>query len=701
MKSPAPLEFSSRLLTLITVTTLTLAGELHPLLAAPAMIAIGASLLLSLQASPLRRHPRLWRILTPLAFLAFLVDLLWLAQSVLQAAVRLLIYLMIYRLFHLDRPRAHLQLVLIAFLQMFAATQHSSGLFFGFSFPLFLLAGTWALILIHLDRQSSPGQAPAAQLTLGFFAVTTALALASFVFALAVFFVAPRASAGLFSKKDAEPVQVVGFSERIDFGAMGPIKKESGIVMRVTLPDYADLPPLPLYLRGTAFDRFDGRSWSSREAPQQELFRSEYGPFVLPQGPKRGFPVRYQILLEPLNTSVLFGFSSLSAVDGEMASLRIGPHGSVHLPAAPTSRLPYRADSRLIFAFPPDLEAEKIDYPDKILERYLQVPPGQSRAAALAREVTAPAITVYEKVKAVEAHLKYNYQYSLDVQPTPGRGVVEDFLFGQKTGYCEHFATAMVIMLRTLALPSRLVTGFLPGEWNEYGGYYMVRQGDAHSWVEVFFPESGWVTFDPTPPALSSQSPWLAGLARYLDHLQIRWDRYIIHYSLPDQINALTEIKSQTRLVLDALKESGEAVLKGMALLGGMLRAVPGNLWVFWILVAMAGALFLLGRTIARAIRPRAGHTEPGAQAGERSTQLYLAMLRLLESRGWEKPPHQTPMEFTGQLPLPEQDLKKIREITQVYYGCRFGGKTLFPDSEKKIEAQLRALRESTFHFAS
>ena len=90
------------------------------------------------------------------------------------------------------------------------------------------------------------------------------------------------------------------------------------------------------------------------------------------------------------------------------------------------------------------------------------------------------------------------YQYTLDVGGHRSDSPLDDFLFTRKTGYCEHYATAMVILLRTLGVPARLVTGYFASEWNNFGHYYAIRQQDAHAWVEVWFPRSGWITFDPT-----------------------------------------------------------------------------------------------------------------------------------------------------------------------------------------------------------
>lgn len=690
MTRPPALEIATRLLALLASLSLALTGQVYVPVAAAALAAIGLSLLTTFLPSPRLPGPRFWQVLSMLAFLAFVIDFFAWAESVLQAAVHLLLYLMIYRLFHLDGPKAHLQMCLIAFLQILSAAQYSSGLFFAFSFPLFLLASIWTLLLIHLSRGLPAGQVRANLLTPPFLIFTTALSLVSFFFALAVFFTVPRAGAGLFARGEPEPVHVVGFSEQVDFGSLGPLKKEQQMVLRMTVADYANLPPLPLRIRGVAFDTFDGKAWSARRNAKRNLFRPDTGPFFLPQSPRRGFPVDYQILLEPLKTPILFGLSFPSTVSGDMPFLRVDPQGSVYLPVTPTSRFSYRGSSRLPVITPPDLKIERADYPPEILKGYLQIPPDLAGVEGLARKATGRAVTVHEKVKAVESFLMRNYHYSLDVTTPPGKNPIEDFLFGSKTGYCEHFATAMTLMLRALDIPARLVTGFLPGEWNEFGEYYMVRQSDAHSWVEAYFPGSGWMTFDPTPPTLPERKAWIAGMSRYLDHLRIRWERYIVHYSLPDQMKALTQVKSHTDTLLRLLRDGWGGALKARDFVYGAVLGRPWGWWMLALAILGAGAgLFIFSSRGTRAWSFSGKISEPSAQ-------VYLAMLSYLAARGWTKAPSHTPLEFIRRLPLAPEDLRKIEEITRTYCACRFGGQILSSEQREHMKGLLKSLKSSS-----
>ena len=185
--------------------------------------------------------------------------------------------------------------------------------------------------------------------------------------------------------------------------------------------------------------------------------------------------------------------------------------GGLLLPLPPSSRIRYSVTSHIPQLVADERTTSILDYPDSIRSHYLQVPMGSQQVADLAHRVIQQATTPFEQTLAIQQHLLRNYRYSLEADTATLNHPLEEFLFTRKTGYCEHYATAMVVMLRTVGIPARLVTGFLATEWNEYGGYFTVRQRDAHAWVEVYFPHSGWITMDPTPTVSAAVTGALAG----------------------------------------------------------------------------------------------------------------------------------------------------------------------------------------------
>ena len=138
-------------------------------------------------------------------------------------------------------------------------------------------------------------------------------------------------------------------------------------------------------------------------------------------------------------------------------------------------------------------------YPDWVRGRYLALPPGiPDRVRALAIELTAPERTPYDRTRAIESYLR-TFPYTLDVpRPPVGRDVVDYFLFDLKKGYCDYYASSMVVLARAAGIPARLVIGYANGTYNLNSKRFVVTEADAHSWAEVYFPGIGWVTFEPT-----------------------------------------------------------------------------------------------------------------------------------------------------------------------------------------------------------
>jgi uncharacterized membrane protein len=148
-------------------------------------------------------------------------------------------------------------------------------------------------------------------------------------------------------------------------------------------------------------------------------------------------------------------------------------------------------------------------------------------------------------VHRLELHLIQDYQYTLDFRGRSSANPIEDFLFRYKSGQCEYFASSMVLLLRSQGIPARLVTGFLGGEYNPFEGYYIVRDSNAHAWVEAWVPGEGWRIFDPTPPAgrPTVEEEGVPLLMRQAwDFVVFRWDRYILTFGLYDQIRIFSSL---------------------------------------------------------------------------------------------------------------------------------------------------------------
>jgi len=177
------------------------------------------------------------------------------------------------------------------------------------------------------------------------------------------------------------------------------------------------------------------------------------------------------------------------------------------------------------------------ELPAKTREIYVRLPNTLSpRIRQLAEEITLEATSPLDKARRIENFLRIKYKYSLDLTWNPGTDPLEEFLFTAKSGHCEYFASAMAVLLRAVDVPTRLVNGFLMGEYNPVGNTYIIRQSDAHSWVEVYLPETGWMEFDPTPPAADQLDTGLiAQLHNYADAVGFFWNTYVLTYDSDSQ----------------------------------------------------------------------------------------------------------------------------------------------------------------------
>jgi Ca2+/Na+ antiporter len=652
-----------------------------------------------------RFTPFVWNGILSIAGLAAVMDFLWGTQSALQASLFVLVFLMVNKLLTLSHLKDIPQLFVIGFLEFLAAATLTVDLWYAVAFVVYLLAAIWAMLLYHLSceavhRSSRDDETQLAftpvPLTARFFWTTNAIAVAALFVSSSIFLVMPRTGFGFFQQVNGTPIRTSGFSEKVDLGVIGAVKQDPTLVMRVQFPELDGEPVQRVYLRGAAFDHYTGQSWTNTFSRRRLFAKSEDGLFDVgvksTMNPKAQ-RVSQEILLEALDISVLFGLPFADEIQGPFASIETDGMGGFWLPHAFPSRFQYGVTSTINALSNEDGRAELSDYPAGVKQRFLQLPSVDTKIAELAQAVTRTTTTPYGMTMAIKQHLLNNYQYSLDVGSVQSASPIEDFLFTRKAGYCEHYATAMVVMLRTLGIPARLITGFLPGEWNEFGHYYTVRQQDAHAWVEVWFPRSGWVTFDPTPSVMKDfSSPFFKQARSLVDSIRLKWDRFVIHYSFYDQMTVAQGLKKQGENVRGHISNLME-MLKGW-----YARRAPGEVSVSHPLpipmVLASICLVLLLMVILWALRNRQAKT--GSLARESaSIRLYERMLIVLAARGLNKLPGSTPLEFSARI-FHEWETAGpfVQDLTAFYYRCRFGREPLSPhDLQQAEELLLRLAR--------
>ncbi|KGE19453.1 DUF4129 domain-containing transglutaminase family protein [Paenibacillus wynnii] len=285
---------------------------------------------------------------------------------------------------------------------------------------------------------------------------------------------------------------------------------------------------LPVYWRGESFAYYDGRRWGKSGEAYLPLnlasLPDESSTEFIESG---GTSLLQRVQFAVPSTGGQPLFSAGRVVDVTNVELADGSKlGFIFTNAEKDSfRLPnirgsaristYRVKSLLPETNPEVLRAFAGSDPVKVKDTYLELPtslPGRVRE--LAGEIMATARSRYDAAVAVRDYLQSRYPYTLDTQVPPvGADFVDDFLFESRKGYCVHFATAMVTLLRSADIPARYVQGYGPGtaEKGSASQRYAVTQADAHAWVEVYFPGAGWVPFDPTPGSLSAEGTALPG----------------------------------------------------------------------------------------------------------------------------------------------------------------------------------------------
>lgn len=720
------LHLTSMLLASASFIGLTLGAGLPEWLAAVTGATLIAVLLRNMGMKPVDRLTTQmpvsavgWNLIVLGGFVGFWIDLLWVSGDLLPAGLHFLMILMIIKLFNLRLRRDYLHLYAISLVAMLASGSLTADLWFFPIFSIYLLAGVWTLLLFQLTKTSEVSgdawmSAPIRhesheenhRVSPRLFWIANGLALGAFLITVVIFFTIPRVNAGIYQKGFGENLRMSGFSDKVNLGAIGSIKRDPSIVMRVELPRSPLHDARPLYIRGVSFDRYDGTVWTNQLSYRRSLIEESPGTFTF-RGKRAvlrsqlGEAMQQKILLEPLDTPVLFAAPFIESVTGMFPSLFFDATGAVYLPFPSSSRIEYTVVSRSTVLVPADLGSEPGPYPEWVVRQYLQLPLQSDRITALAGEVTQKHYRPYEKATAIQTYLTSHYRYSLDAPLAEQHQPLEEFLFARKTGYCEHYATAMVIMLRTVGVPARLVTGFMATEWNEYGHYYIVRQQDAHAWVEVYLPHSGWIRMDPTP---TEDNPPAGGpvwkvLGPIVDNIKLQWNRLFVQYSAADQLAVVRELKAEGMSVRNKALDS-MTLLFG-ALLTVLSGIVPRN--VSQVRIGALGELLgvaVIGLAVLfwlRRSRPWVAWSlwEKGRGHELVIAQYYRRMRTYLTGQGFSNSTAIAPLELVEITRAQWREAyTAVASITEVYCRTRFGHLPLTPEDLKQTEDQLRHLLE-------
>ncbi len=469
---------------------------------------------------------------------------------------------------------------------------------------------------------------------------------------LILFFLFPRVQGPLWGLPQDAYSGVTGLSDSMSPGLISRLSQSDAIAFRVKFQK--DAPPMrQLYWRGPVFWHFDGRTWRP----------GEFRPFGQLKFEASGAPYDYEVTLEPHNHNWLFAL--------ELAA-KLPPDANVTSDYMLISRTPVRARMRYDMRSYTSFAIRGADEADEI-RRGLQLPRGFNPKARELAQSWAASINSDAAIaqKALSYFREQGFVYTLE-PPLLGRDSVDEFLFGSKQGFCEHYASSFAFLLRAAGVPARVVTGYQGGDINPVDGYMIVRQSDAHAWAEVWLNGRGWVRFDPTAAAspvrvesgvaaaVPATDPlplmarttliWLRGVRYNLDALANKWNQLVLSYNPERQREFLARVGMS------------EPSWESMAMT------------LFW---GVGGVLALLTAWLLRRIRT----TDP-------VQRLWLRFCAKLGKKGSPRSAHEGPADFVARTAERYPgEAERIRAIGERYIALRYGEL-----ADPRVLAELRML---------
>lgn len=361
-------------------------------------------------------------------------------------------------------------------------------------------------------------------------------------FMVALFLLFPRVSGPLWGlPKDAHS-STTGLSEQMTPGNIAELVQSGEIAFRVR---FDGEPPAPdkRYWRGPVLENFDGRTWTQR-SPRRGA-RLE----ITPLGPT----LTYESTLEASQQKWLL------ALD---APISLPPDSNFNSGMAVISGVPL--DNRQRFRFASTLDYRmNVRESAQVLQDNLRLPPNTNPRARALAESWQQQLPPDAIIKQALTMFNRDFYYTLE-PPLMGVNGVDEFLFENKQGFCEHFASAFVVLMRAAGIPARIVAGYQGGELNPLDGYLVVRQSDAHAWAEVWLPEQGWRRVDPTsavapnriqrgivaalpanaplPALIQAQGEWLRALRYRWEALNNQWNQQVLGYDTKRQRDLLSHL---------------------------------------------------------------------------------------------------------------------------------------------------------------
>ncbi len=523
------------------------------------------------------------------------------------------------------------------------------------------------------------------------------------------------------TQNPAEVAKVEVRARRAGETEFGPPGDQGVLLLRgVTLDAYDQNPDSPTRWQWTQAPRrqtkllvaASDRGWRARRTPGPERFRQTIT--LLPTGTTTLFALPGPLVLGPSDKELRFHYDPTDATLRSDDALRrpvkyvVESDGTIPATAEQLKARPAAAAVAAVATTRPA---------DKVLAYALR--PEVSGAGAggeslgqrrlnLGRTTVGPTPLDLTVAQNIADHLQRDFTYTLDLTDaglTFGRDPLEAFLYDFKRGHCEYFAGSMALMCQKLGLAARVVVGFKCDEYNDFGGFYQVRQSHAHAWVEVLGPD-GWHTFDPTSgrdaESVADRTRW-EKFKHFLNFLEFKWGENVVAYDTESRGNLVNQLEAAMgdtangsagqvkgwQAQLSAWMERGGYYAVGSAVLVGLvgLAIVALCVAVLWFAVERL-RLRRRARRIGLDHLPEADQKRLARQLG-----FYDDLLQLLERHGVARPRHLTPLEFSRSVDhLPPEVYRAVGGLTGVFYKIRYGGRELSPTRRRWLDNVIERL---------
>jgi transglutaminase-like putative cysteine protease len=512
-----------------------------------------------------------------------------------EVGVTLLLLLATLKLMELHKPRDSMVMIYLCCFIII------TNFFYSQSIPtaLYMLATLMVVVStwVHLQAQNI-ALVPRLR-------VASVLLLQALPLTLILFILFPRVQGPLWGLPQ-DAFASSGLDDKMSPGSLSRLSLSEAVAFRVS---YEGMPPPrnEMYWRGPVLWNFDGRTWT--------LGRT--GLLAAPKLTDPAQAIDYAVTLEPHNKNWLFALEMPDKLS--VPALLTYDFQLLHKEPV-TARLRYTVRSNLSYR-------ANLQETEPQLQRALQIPRLYNpRAQKLAAEWRANSPNDAALVRTALSYFnQQGFQYTLE-PPLLGVHSVDDFLFGSKQGFCEHYASAFVFLMRAANIPARVVTGYLGGEFNDFGNYYIVRQSDAHAWAEVWLEGQGWVRIDPTAaiapervqrglsaavlnnaalPFMARNPPqWMRDLRLNWDTFANQWNQWVLGYDTERQFAFLTRLGMESvtwqNLALNMASGLGIVIaLFAMWMLRHLITRQPDKVLAAWL---------KLCRRLAKAGLPRAAH---------------------------------------------------------------------------------------------